>query len=89
MKSTFEISLYPLTEDYSGVILQFIHDLKKHDSIQIYSTAMSTYITGDFENVMNILSSELKKVYEIIPDSSTVVKIIPKPLNVEAGYLNL
>jgi len=88
MKITIEISLYPLKEDYTGVIIDFIKNLKKHDSVNVHSTAMSTYVSGDYDMAMNIVSSELKKIHQIVPDSCTVMKIIPKDLNVEKGFLN-
>lgn len=88
MKVTVELSLYPLVEDYTQVIIDFIKRLKQHQSIVINTTAMSTYVTGNYDEVMPILTAELKEVYKIIPDSSTVIKIIPKDLNVENGFLN-
>ena len=87
MKVTVELSLYPLVEEYTQVIIGFIRRLKQHESIQVRTTAMSTYVTGNYDDVMSILTSELKEVYTIIPDSSTVIKIIPKDLNVEKGFL--
>jgi uncharacterized protein YqgV (UPF0045/DUF77 family) len=87
MRVTIELSLYPLREDYTGIIIQLIKDLKAYESIAVHTTAMSTYISGDYEEVFAILCKELKTVYEVIPDSSTVIKIIPKDLNIEKGFL--
>lgn len=87
MKTTVEMSLYPLIEDYTEVIINLIKNLKSHSSIEVKTTAMSTYVTGEFRDVMRILTDELEKVYENIPDSATVIKIIPKPLNVSSGFL--
>ena len=88
MKITIELSLYPLKEDYTGVIIDFIKNLKKHNQVNVHSTAMSTYVSGDYDEVMSIVTSELKKVHQLVPDSSTVMKIIPKDLNVEKGFLS-
>lgn len=87
MKITVELSLYPLKEDYTSIIIEFIKNLKKHDSVQVLTTAMSTYVSGDYDEVIDIVTKELKKVHELIPDSSTVMKIIPKDLNIENGFL--
>lgn len=87
MKVTVEISLYPLVEDYTSVIIEFIKRLKGNSRIEVNSTAMSTYISGDYDVVMETLTRELKEVYQHIPDSSTIMKIIPKDLNVEDGFL--
>ncbi len=88
MKVTIELSLYPLQEDYTDIIIKFIKNLKANKSIKVHSTAMSTYVSGDYDEVLHTISSELKKVYGLIPDSSTVLKIIPKDLNIENGFLN-
>ena len=87
MKVTVEISLYPLKESYTETIIDFISSLKQYDGLTINSTAMSTYIGGEYDLVMDALQQELKNVYKIVPDSATVIKIIPKDLNVEQGFL--
>ena len=89
MRVTVEISIYPLVEDYTSIIIEFINRLKSKSDISIHSTAMSTYVTGDYDLVMAILTSELKELYKEVPDSSTIVKIIPKDLNIENGFLSL
>jgi len=88
MHVTVEISIYPLVEDYTSIIIEFINRLKVNPDISIYTTAMSTYVSGDYDSVMEILTSELKLLYIKVPDSSTVVKIIPKDLNIEKGFLS-
>ena len=88
MKVTIELSLYPLKENYTQVIIEFIKILKSHKDINVHCTAMSTYVTGEYEETMQIVTMELGKVYQLIPDSSTVMKIIPKDLNIGNGFLN-
>jgi uncharacterized protein YqgV (UPF0045/DUF77 family) len=88
MRITVEISVYPLVEDYTSIIIEFIKRLKTQSELNVHSTAMSTYVSGEFDNVMQTLTIELKKLYEKVPDSSTVIKIIPKDLNIEKGFLN-
>ena len=88
MHVTIEISLYPLVEDYTSTIIAFIKKLKGYPDIKVHSTAMSTYVSGDYDKVMQLLTSELKEVFQAIPDTATVLKIIPKELNVENGFLN-
>jgi len=87
VKATVELSLYPLQEDYTETIILFIKALKSYTDIQVHTTAMSTYLTGDYDAVMQALTTELKVIHQRIPDSSTVIKIIPKQLNIEGGYL--
>ena len=87
MQVTVEISIYPLVEDYTSIIIEFINKLKEKSDVNVYSTAMSTYVSGDYDNVMRTLTVELKLLYTKVPDSSTIVKIIPKDLNIEDGFL--
>ena len=81
------MSLYPLSENYTEHILKFIKAMKSYDRLIIRTTAMSTYIAGEYKDVMSMLNAELEKLYQIIPDSCTVFKIIPRELNIEGGFL--
>ena len=88
MKVTVELSLYPLKENYTEVIIDFIRNLKSHDDVIVRTNAMSTYLSGDYDRVFEVLGKEIKKVHLQIPDSCTAMKIIPKDLNVENGFLD-
>lgn len=87
MKITVEMSLYPLKENYTEHIIKFIKLMKSYDNLLVRTTAMSTYISGEYKDVMSMLNIELEKLYQNVPDSCTVFKIIPKDLNVEGGFL--
>lgn len=89
MIATVEISLYPLQNEYKTVIIDFILSLQNKSEIDVYVTEMSTYIKGEWSMIMAILSEELAVVYKKVPNSSTVIKIIPQDLPVEAGYKSL
>lgn len=84
---TVEISLYPLKDDYTPLIIEFIKGLNIYKRITVHSTAMSTYISGEFDVIMNILTVELERIYDRCADCSTVIKIVPKPLNIGDGFL--
>jgi uncharacterized protein YqgV (UPF0045/DUF77 family) len=63
MNVTVELSLYPLTEEYEIVVLEFIENLKKHP-ITVETNGLSTQVFGEYELVMNkILPEEIKKVF--------------------------
>jgi len=85
---TAEISLYPLNSNYEDTIINFIKGIKSYPTIEVYTNAMSTQITGDWSEVMRALELELGKVYEQIETSSTVIKIINSKLPIEKGHLN-
>ena len=61
---TVELSLYPLAEDYAPAIRDFIARLKKHQQIEVMTTATSTQVVGEHSEVFNILSEETKKTFE-------------------------
>ncbi len=81
------MSLYPLAENYTEHIIKFIKRMKSYSELTLRTTAMSTYIVGEYQDVMNMLNTELEILYNDVPDSCTVFKIIPKDLNVEGGFL--
>lgn len=87
MKITVEISFYPLNMDYEKLVIGFIQKMNTYPDIFIKTTAMSTYLVGDYHVVMSMLTVELEKLYERIPQSSTVIKIIPQELDIAGGYL--
>ena len=87
MTITVEISLYPLDKEYKEHVINFIKAMNTYHSLITRTTAMSTYVIGEFSEVMQMLTKELAIVYKHIPNSSTIVKIIPQELEIEVGYL--
>lgn len=84
---TIEMSHYPLVEIYEGPIISLIQKLKMVEGLDVYTNAMSTYVQGEFDLAMEHVTQILKEVYaEGIP-SSTVIKIIPRKLPVERGWM--
>ncbi len=75
MNTSVDISYYPLKEEFIPSILDFIDRLNKHDSIQCKTNGMSTQVFGEYFNVMNALTQEIHKSFEI-PHSVFVLKII-------------
>ncbi len=62
MKTTVELSLYPLHKKYKHRIVEFIETLQSYDELTVESNGMSTQIFGDYEQVMNVVRDEYKKV---------------------------
>ncbi len=84
---TIELSHYPLTEIYEGPIISLIQKLKEIEGLDVYTNAMSTYVQGEYDLVMHQLTSTLKEVYADGIPSSTVLKIIPRKLPIERGWM--
>ncbi|HMQ08121.1 MAG TPA: YkoF family thiamine/hydroxymethylpyrimidine-binding protein [Saprospiraceae bacterium] len=84
---TIEISHYPLKDEYEQDVLDFIQYIKSQNKIQVYTNAMSTYMKGDIHDVLELVKKGLLNIYSNGNPSSTVLKIIPRSLPVEDGYL--
>ena len=61
MKTTIELSKYPLNADYEPPILDFIGRLNAHQNITVKTNATSTHVVGDYDEVMVILQKEISQ----------------------------
>lgn len=80
MQTSVEISYYPLKDKFISPIRDFIDRLNKHSNIIVQTNGMSTQIFGSYSDVMNILTNEIMKSFEL-PHSVFIVKIINADLN--------
>jgi uncharacterized protein YqgV (UPF0045/DUF77 family) len=81
MQLSAEISLYPLADEYIGVIKEFVERLATYGEISVNTNTMSTQIFGEFRTVMAILTEELERVYQHVPSQVLVCKFINRDLN--------
>lgn len=63
MKSSVEISMYPLKEDYKPSIIAFIKNLRKYPFIKVNTNGMSTQVFGDYKRVMNAINTEMENTF--------------------------
>lgn len=75
MTISAEVSYYPLKDEYLEPIKDFIHRLKEYQEITVRITGMSTYLIGDYEQVMTALTQEIKKTFAL-PHSVFVLKLL-------------
>jgi len=75
MKTSVEISYYPLQEEFILPIRDFIDRLNTYSEIIVQTNGMSTQIFGKYDDVMSILTKEIKKSFEL-PHSVFVMKIV-------------
>jgi uncharacterized protein YqgV (UPF0045/DUF77 family) len=80
LKTSVDISYYPLNEDYISPIREFIHRINKYDQITCRTNGMSTQVFGDYDDVMGILTTEIKKSFDL-PHSVFVMKVINADLD--------
>ncbi len=62
MQATVEISLYPLTENYAEVVIEFIQRLKR-DTIRMEVNGLSTQLFGEYEELMDLLQAEARRLF--------------------------
>ncbi|MCO6477371.1 MAG: hypothetical protein J5I94_12150 [Phaeodactylibacter sp.] len=79
MKASAEISMYPLTRDYEGLILDFIARLRGYEELDVKVNSLSTQAFGDYDAIMEALQREIKLSFQQGVPTSMVIKV----LNVE------
>jgi uncharacterized protein YqgV (UPF0045/DUF77 family) len=75
MKASVEISYYPLQPEFVTPILGFIKRVRSHSAIEAVTNGMSTQVFGEFNTVMEILTREIEKSFEL-PHSVFILKIV-------------
>jgi uncharacterized protein YqgV (UPF0045/DUF77 family) len=75
MKTSVEISYYPLNKEFIPYIKDFIERMKRYTEIAVRTNSMSTQVFGEYKNVMNALTNEIEKSFSL-PHSVFVLKII-------------
>ena len=77
-----EISYYPLHgDDFVVPIKDFIDRLNTHPEIEAQTNGMSTQVFGEYEEVMRILTAEIKTSFGN-PYSVFVMKVVNADLRV-------
>ncbi len=82
MNTSVEISYYPLNEEYIPPILDFIKRLNGYNQLTVQTNGMSTQVFGEYFEVMNALTKEIHKSFEL-PHSVFVLKIINADLKIK------
>lgn len=55
MTATFELSLYPLIENYPPVVIGFIESLRSWKGVEVKTSGLSTTIIGEYTQIWNAL----------------------------------
>lgn len=75
MKTSVDISYYPLQPEFVTPILDFIKRLNEYKNIEAVTNGMSTQVFGEYFEVMEAITKEIHKSFEI-PHSVFVLKVI-------------
>lgn len=76
MKLRMEVSLYPLSNDFLPPIEDFISRINQHEGITVWTNDLSTQIFGDYDRVMEVYNSEMKRSFESKDKMVFIVKFL-------------
>jgi len=86
MRTTVEISLYPIAEDYKTPILDFLARLKSYEELEIVTNATSTQIVGEHERIFQILAKETALTFAEVGLAIFVLKVVGMELEIQKKY---
>ena len=69
--------MYPLQDKYLPIIENFIHHLKSYKGITLEVFPTSTVVMGDFDVVMQVISSSIKWSADNKDKAVFVAKFLP------------
>lgn len=76
MKTSVDISLYPLAEDYIPAIKEFIERLQQYPDVNLVRNKLSTQLYGDYDIVMDLLKTEIRHSWDKYGKGIFVVKFL-------------
>lgn len=75
MKISVELTLTPLQDNFEEPIINFIKKLRA-SGLTILENPLSTQVYGDYDTVMQLLTSEVKEAFEAIDNVLLQMKIV-------------
>ncbi len=76
MRTSIDVSLYPLSEDYIPAIDDFIRGVNSNPGVVAVTNDLSTQLYGDYDQVMDLLKSEIRRSWETHGKGVFVVKFL-------------
>ncbi|CAL2089934.1 thiamine-binding protein [Tenacibaculum sp. 190524A02b] len=75
MKISVELTLTPLQNEFEEPIINFIKKLRA-SGLTILENPLSTQVYGEYDEVMQLVTSELKNSFELIDNGILLMKIV-------------
>lgn len=82
MHISVEMSLYPLSNEYLGIITETVERLAIANNVKVLTNNMSTQITGEFDAVMSLVRSEVLMTFEKEKNAVFVCKFLNKAIDI-------
>ncbi|MAT52723.1 MAG: hypothetical protein CMK32_16225 [Porticoccaceae bacterium] len=77
MKLSAEITMYPFHEEYRPKIKAFIDELASRCAVRRETFPTCTVLTGEYDEVMELLAVMMKWSHETLGKAVFVVKFLP------------
>ncbi|GGD52203.1 thiamine-binding protein [Muriicola marianensis] len=75
MNISVELTLSPLQDDFEPPVIAFIKALRA-SGLKVVENPLSTQVFGPYDQVMTLLQTELKEVFESIDHGLLYMKIV-------------
>ncbi|WP_297791598.1 hypothetical protein [uncultured Eudoraea sp.] len=75
MNISVELTLTPLQDDFEEPIIGFIKKLRK-SGLVVLENPLSTQVYGDYDEVMKLLTNEIKLALELMDNGLMYIKIV-------------
>jgi len=75
MNISVELTLTPLQDDFEPAIIFFIKKLRA-SNLKVLENPLSTQVYGDYDEVMQVLTNEIKEAFELIERGLLHMKIV-------------
>ncbi|MDY0780829.1 thiamine-binding protein [Tenacibaculum sp. IB213877] len=75
MKISVELTLTPLQNEFEEPIINFIKKLRA-SGLTVLENPLSTQVYGDYDKVMQLLTTEIKEAFELIDRGLLYMKIV-------------
>ncbi|HET8837607.1 MAG TPA: YkoF family thiamine/hydroxymethylpyrimidine-binding protein [Flavobacteriaceae bacterium] len=75
MKISVELTLTPIQDDYEPAIINFIKNLRD-SGLTIKENPLSTQVYGDYDEVMDLLKTEMKIALEAVERGLMYIKVV-------------
>lgn len=75
MQISVELALTPLQDDFETPIKDFIRDLRS-SGFTVFETPLSTQVYGDYDQLMEFLTEEIKEIFQNLDHVLMTMKIV-------------
>lgn len=75
MKVSVELTFSPLQDDFEPAIIHFIKKLRA-SGVKVLENPLSTQVYGDYDQVMRVLTIEIKEAMELVERGLMYMKIV-------------